>query len=124
IYVHKLMHRYIKKIEVNSNSRMSNINFLDESTNIQSQIVKSKMLITDYSSILFDFLYLNKEIILYQFDREKYYAKTPGSYIEYREINSLVIYEFNELINKIKGNIILQSQQNNQAKNLVGKYIK
>lgn len=44
-------------------------------TNIMNEIVKSKMLITDYSSLSFDFTILNKPVILYQPDLEEYSTK-------------------------------------------------
>lgn len=79
IYVHKLMHRYLEKMKVENN--FSNIKFLDKDANVQDQIVKSKIMITDYSSVFFDFLYLGKPVILYQFDKKRYYKNVPGSYI-------------------------------------------
>ena len=79
IYLHKLMHRYMRRIK--SEAELSNITFLSEKTDVQYQILKSKLLITDYSSVFFDFLFLDKPVIFYQFDYEKYYQHIPGSYI-------------------------------------------
>ena len=42
---------------------------------IMDELVKSKVLITDYSSLGFDFTFLNRPVILYQPDRESYLSK-------------------------------------------------
>lgn len=47
---------------------------------IQELIKTSKMLITDYSSITFDFAYLHKPVLFYQFDVEDY-LNHRGSYV-------------------------------------------
>lgn len=38
-------------------------------------LAESKMIITDYSAAIFDFVYLKKPIIYCQFDKEEYYSK-------------------------------------------------
>ncbi|WP_020155853.1 CDP-glycerol glycerophosphotransferase family protein [Caldibacillus debilis] len=50
------------------------------SVNISNLIKSSKMLITDYSSVAFDFAYLRKPIIFFHFDLEDY-LKHRGSYV-------------------------------------------
>ena len=44
-------------------------------------IMSSKMLITDYSSVCWDFFYLGKPIMFYQFDYDLY-MENHGSYID------------------------------------------
>ncbi len=39
---------------------------------------ESKLMITDYSSVGFDFSFLDKPVIYYQFDREKFLGKDPS----------------------------------------------
>lgn len=39
---------------------------------VQELLMKSAVLITDYSSVYFDFGYMKKPVVLYQFDKEKY----------------------------------------------------
>lgn len=46
-----------------------------EKYDVQQLLKESKMLITDYSSVAFDFAYMKKPIIYYQFDKEEYYDK-------------------------------------------------
>lgn len=50
-------------------------------TPLNQLIMKCSMLITDYSSVSWDFYYLGKPILFYQFDLEKY-NETNGSYID------------------------------------------
>ena len=42
---------------------------------IQELLKESSLLITDYSSVFFDFAYMEKPIIYYQFDKEEYFDK-------------------------------------------------
>ena len=44
-------------------------------------MMRSTMLITDYSSVCWDMLYMNKPVIFYMFDRELY-LQAHGSYID------------------------------------------
>ena len=39
---------------------------------VQKLIKESKLMITDYSSVAFDFSFLNKPVIYYQFDRNEF----------------------------------------------------
>jgi CDP-glycerol glycerophosphotransferase len=122
IYIHKLMYKFIRKLNIEE--KMSNIRFLDEKTNIQNQLVKSKILVTDYSSVFFDFMYLGKPVIFYQFDKTEYYDRTPGSYIKDIEIESLVVMNYEEIVTSIKDKIKDNLQIDSQAESLVKKYIK
>ena len=60
------------------------------------------ILITDYSSIMYDFLLLNKKIIFYIPDYKKYSVER-GMYIDYKlEFNFPITYNAEEIINSIK----------------------
>lgn len=39
---------------------------------VQKLLIESKVLLTDYSSVFFDFAYMEKPVIYYQFDKERY----------------------------------------------------
>lgn len=45
---------------------------------VQVLMKESKLMITDYSSVGFDFSFLDKPVIYYQFDREKFLGKDPS----------------------------------------------
>lgn len=53
---------------------------------VQTLLIESKLLVTDFSSVFFDFGYMGKPVIHYQFDREQYinehYDYTKG-YFDY-----------------------------------------
>lgn len=49
--------------------------------NVQDLIKESALMITDYSSVGFDFSFLNKPVLYYQFDRERFLGKS-GSHID------------------------------------------
>ncbi|WDE99119.1 CDP-glycerol glycerophosphotransferase family protein [Lentisphaera profundi] len=59
-----------------------NICLLPENTNIQQQILISSLLITDYSSVSWEFLLLKKGVIFYQFDQSEY-LKQRGSLLDF-----------------------------------------
>ena len=73
----------------------------------QNVILKSSLLITDYSSIFFDFAFLKRPIIYSQFDYEEYrinhYQKGYFNYI--RDGFGPVCFDYNCTINKIKINL-------------------
>ncbi|MGN1132462.1 MAG: CDP-glycerol glycerophosphotransferase family protein, partial [Ruminococcus sp.] len=77
-FVNNKLRDYISKFSV-GNKR---INILTEDdVQLNSLIMRCKALITDYSSVCWDVLYLNKPVLFYQFDYEKY-KNTTGSYID------------------------------------------
>ena len=42
---------------------------------VQDLLKKTSILITDYSSVFFDFVYMEKPVIFYQFDHEEFFSK-------------------------------------------------
>lgn len=61
----------------------SHIEVLDPKTDIYPILPFSDVLITDYSSIYFDYLMLDKEIIFYPLDYEDYVSKDREMYFDY-----------------------------------------
>lgn len=60
------------------------------------------ILITDYSSVFFDFASADKSIVLYQYDREEYYS-TRGIYPQVAgELPFPVAYTYEELLQAVK----------------------
>lgn len=58
----------------------------NDNKRIQERIINAAMLITDYSSVAFDFGYMGKPVIYYQFDKEKFYEKhTKKGYYQYKK---------------------------------------
>lgn len=68
-FPHSAMQKYIDYFTALS----SNIHVLSSSDyDVQELLMESKMLITDYSSVYFDFAYMKKPLLYYQFDYKKY----------------------------------------------------
>ncbi|MCV5480587.1 CDP-glycerol glycerophosphotransferase family protein, partial [Escherichia coli] len=65
-------------------SEMENIHIVDNYEPAEDSMLNSDFLITDYSSIYFDYLYLNRPIIFFPFDLEKYTA-SRDFYLSYNE---------------------------------------
>lgn len=52
---------------------------------VQTLLKESMLLITDFSSVFFDFAYMQKPVLYYQFDEEEYRAKNyAAGYFDYR----------------------------------------
>ena len=75
-YPHRNMQKYLGSFSSSSN-RVTFANTAEY--DVQTAINESACMITDYSSVLFDFAYLGKPVIFYQFDEQKYRS---GQYAE------------------------------------------
>jgi len=68
-YPHPAMQKYLKDFSSLSNHiKMASADVFD----MQQLLLESALLITDYSSVFFDFAYMNKPLLYYQFDYNKY----------------------------------------------------
>lgn len=78
-YPHYEMQNYLRFFDISNNR----VVILDKfSGNVQKLLKESALMITDYSSVAFDFAYMNKPIIYYQFDSnsKKHYGESYFSY--------------------------------------------
>jgi len=75
-----------------------------ETHDVQQLLKESLMLITDYSSVAFDFAYMKKPLIYYQFDQEEYYGRHyKKGYFDYdRDGFGAVVETEDQLINEIE----------------------
>lgn len=82
--------------------------FSKTKTDPQPLLIYTDILITDYSSVYFDFLIVDKPIIFYAYDLDKYLKKDRQMYFEYEEVtpgNIAKNYtEFVEILEKIINN--------------------
>lgn len=83
----------------------SNINILSdrECDDIQKFLLKAKILITDYSSIVNDFALLKRPMILFPFDKEKYLIE-EGISNDFEKIlnDDTTAYDIDQLCNKLE----------------------
>lgn len=57
-------------------SDSENVKIADfENYDVQTLLKESKLLVTDYSSVYFDFAYMKKPVVYFQFDREEFFGK-------------------------------------------------
>jgi len=81
----------------------SNLVLLSSSLDMYPLLPYSTALLTDYSSIFFDYTLLNKRIIFYPFDLAKYKANNRELYFDYAAITQgeIIAYSFDDLLNII-----------------------
>lgn len=91
-----------EKIEgLKSEVKTDRIKFVHASkTNVLDQLARNDVLITDYSSVGFDFTALNKPVILFQPDLESYLSKRK-LYCTIEELENASITKIKELIKAI-----------------------
>lgn len=69
---------------------------------INDLYVVSDMLITDYSSVFFDYANLKRPIIFYMYDLEDYRDNIRGFYLDLEELPGKIVKKEDELIEEIK----------------------
>lgn len=77
-YLHSKFREFIQDFSVGSD-RIRLIVFGEEPAN--ELMMRCKMLVTDYSSVCWDVFYLDKPVVFFQFDRDKY-MEAHGSYLD------------------------------------------
>lgn len=81
IILHPFMKKYEKYFRKDRRVRQHVSFFSFDELLIMEEVEQADMLITDYSSIAWDFLYMNKPIIFYTFDQEDFVSKR-GTYLD------------------------------------------
>lgn len=71
------------KIDESMNKRIYDFSDNRGDITLNSLLFVSELLITDYSSIIFEYSLLNKKIIFYPYDLEEYEKKSRGFYFDY-----------------------------------------
>jgi len=84
------------------NKQCSNVLFMDPQEDIYNFLHQSDLLITDYSSIYFDYLLLNKEIVFYPYDYEEYSKDEREFYFDYTSFTpGKKVYTFEDLLESL-----------------------
>lgn len=81
IILHPFMKKYEKYFRKDRRVRQHVSFFSFDELLIMDEVEQADMLITDYSSIAWDFLYMNKPIIFYTFDQEDF-VSNRGTYLD------------------------------------------
>lgn len=114
-YIHPKFRDYMDNFEVN-NPYVTLIPFGQEPLN--ELMMKCSMLITDYSSVAWDVYYLEKPVVFYQFDYEKYNV-THGSYMDMtKELFGERVTESDELIEVLKDYIEHDFKEKDKYRNM------
>ena len=69
-YMHIKLQRYSELFDTLENDNVKIIKHGEK--NVQDILKESRLLITDYSSVAFDFAYMKKPVIFYQYDKFQY----------------------------------------------------
>ncbi len=104
--------------------QFSNIVFLDSSIDIYDFLPQTDMLITDYSSIYFDYLLLDKEILFYPFDYDDYALNDREFYFDYDTYTpGKKVYSFESLLKALSAlDTFDYSEEREVVKNRLWKY--
>ncbi|GLI56788.1 hypothetical protein PM10SUCC1_23020 [Propionigenium maris DSM 9537] len=100
-YLHIKLHKFIDLFQELENDVIEIVEAGDE--DVQTLLKKSKLLITDYSSISFDFIYMEKPVLFYQYDYKDYIESyRVQGYEEYKNDRfGYIAYNSKTLIDKI-----------------------
>ncbi|MEM4782150.1 MAG: CDP-glycerol glycerophosphotransferase family protein, partial [Halalkalicoccus sp.] len=89
------------------------IHLLPAGSDVYPLLRETDALVTDYSSVYFDFLLLDRPVAFYAYDRERY-EKRPGFYVEYDEVTPGPVAEtFDELLGAL--DLVLDSPEAHAA---------
>ena len=103
---------------------LSNVTF-DEELSYKDSFNESKLLITDYSSVAFDFAYLKKPIIYYQWENDDFHFDLSESYFKYDKMGfGETIHDENDLIQIIKEYILNDCQMKDKYRKRVDNFYK
>ena len=81
----------------------SNIKVLDTETDMYPIFTKVDLLITDYSSIFFDFLITDKPILFFPYDKEDYLSLDRSMYDDYDSVTpGQKVYDFKAFYEKLE----------------------
>ncbi|MDD6088391.1 MAG: CDP-glycerol glycerophosphotransferase family protein, partial [Desulfovibrionaceae bacterium] len=94
----KLHQVVMNKIHIDS---YRHIRTVDQSIENYRFLSLADCLITDYSSVMFDFINMNRPILLFMYDYEEYMT-TRGTYLDVNELTFDKAYTFDELLQYIK----------------------
>ena len=125
-YVHPKLNKFSELFK----SGQSSIVFLNSKNgdSVQDHLKKASIMITDFSSVFFDFAYMRKPVIYYQFDEKQYFeSHYIKAYFDYRDNGFGPVVEnaddaLNELNKIIKNNFMMSKEYYQKAVNFFPLY--
>ncbi len=86
---------------------------------VQQLIKESSLMITDYSSVGFDFSFLYKPVLYYQFDRERFIGNRPSHLDLNEDLPGEICFQLDELIQLVESyanhNFIMKKKYEDRA---------
>ncbi len=99
LYLHPKFAKYIDAFRSEMSDRIELVAFGTKPLN--DIMMRASMLVTDYSSVCWDMLYMDRPVVFYQFDVDKY-LQAHGSYIDLRhDLPSPRVEEADDLLDEI-----------------------
>ena len=84
-------------------SAFTHIRNMDTHIDVYPLLPYTHALVSDYSSIIFDYSLMDKKIIFYAFDKPEYLSKSRESYFDYAEVFSKdIVSNFDGLVKEIE----------------------
>lgn len=93
---HPMFAKYFEKYK--DKYSLEDTYILSDTDSTQEALSKSDMLITDYSSVAMDYIYMNKPLILYWFDSEKYNAERGLHFELLPHLGNIVCYSSEDVV--------------------------
>lgn len=108
------LHPKFNRFSIEFHSKSKNVKIARQNDfKINELVNKASILISDYSSIMWDFAYLEKPVILYQFDQSEY-LKNTGSYVDLnKEFLANIVINKEDAIRTLK-NLLFNDQKEKQ----------
>lgn len=92
--------------------------------NVQDLLKESAMMITDYSSVAFDFSFLEKPVIYYQFDRRRFIG-ARGSHLDLdNELPGDIVYELTDIVKLTEAYARTNFQMKKELKQRANRFVK
>lgn len=102
-------------------SQYSNVGMMDKGMDLYELLPLTDTLITDYSSVFFDYMLLDKDVIFFPFDYDNY-IKDREFYFEYDDIfPTKPVYNFGELCDRLFSDFMIDEKYTN-IKDMFWKY--
>ncbi len=103
-------HHHVKKVEgaQQENTNVINVANIDE---INFLYIISDILITDYSSTMFDFAILNRPMVFFMYDLEEYANDVRGFYFDIAELPGPIVQETSKLAGEMKKALNVEEYQ-------------